>query len=172
MKKNLVYKGAVILIVGLILTVLTEGTYEVKVQDLSIEKKDGYYAFLNNLKSGEEFTAEFVCHQPKGGLRMVLITASWYDKWRGGQDIPNTELLGDAYGHQGKIAWKVQTDGAYYLVLSPTADTAGWPFDVSVKLESRSERGVGWLIGMALLLCGIAVMILGFGKKKRMRHYA
>jgi len=170
LKKNLVYKGAVILIVGLILTVLTEGTYEVNVQDLSIEKKDGHCVFLNNLKSGEEFSAEFVCHQPQGELRMVLITASWYDKWRGGQDVPNTELLGDAYGHQGKIAWKAQTDGAYDLVLVPTDSTASWPFGVSVKVESKNERGVGWLIGMILLLYGIAVMILGFMKKTRVRH--
>lgn len=170
MKKNLVYKGAVILIVGLVLTVLTKGTYEVGVQDLSIEKKDGHCVFLNNLKTGEEFSAQFVCHQPQGQLRMVLIEASWYDKWRGGQDVPNTELLGDAYGHQGKITWKVQTDGAYDLVLVPTDSTASWPFGVSVKVESRSERGVGWLMGMVLVLCGIAMTVLGFVKKARVRH--
>lgn len=170
MRKDLVYKGALVLIVGLILTALTQGSYEAKVQDLSIEKKDGYYAFRSNLKSGEEFSAEFFCHQPEGKLRVVLITASWFDKWRGGQDIPNAELLGDAYGHQGKIAWRVQADGAYDLVLVPTTDTASWPFGVSVRLESKSERGAGWLIGMALMLCGIALTILGLGKKKLARH--
>lgn len=170
MRKDLVYKGAVILIVGVILTVFTEGSYEAKVQDLSIEKKDGYYAFLNNLRSGEEFNAQFVCHQPQGELRMVLITASWYEKWRSGQDVPNTELLGDAYGHQGRIVLKVRTDDAYDLVLVPANSTASWPFGVSVKLESRSERGAGWLVGIILVLCGTAVTILGFAKKARVQH--
>ena len=170
MRKDLVYKGAVVLIVGLILAALTQGTYEVRVQDLSIEKKDGHGAYISNLRSGEEFTAGFVCHQPEGRLRMVLITASWYEKWRGGQDVPNAELLGDAYGHQGKITWRVRADDAYGLVLVPIDDTASWPFGVSVKVESRSERGAGWLIGMILLLCGIALMILGSLKKARVRH--
>jgi len=166
LRKDLVYKGAAMLIVGLILTMLTEGTHELRFQDLSIEKKDGYYAFLNNLKGGEEFSAEFICHQPKGELRMVLITASWYDKWRGGQDVPNTELLGDVHGHQGRITWKAQADGDYDLVLLPTADTASWPFGVSMRLETKSERGVGWYVGTAMELFGIAVMTLGFVKKR------
>jgi len=170
LRKDLVYKGAVVLIVGLILAALTQGTREVRVQDLSIEKKDDHSVYVNNLRSGEEFSAEFVCHKPEGRLRMVLITASWYEKWRGGKDVPSAELLGDAYGHQGKIAWKVQTDDAYGLVLVPTGDTASWPFGVSVKLEFRSERGAGWLFGMVLLLSGIAIMILGFVRKTRVRH--
>ena len=170
MRKDLVYKGVVILIIGVILAALTQGTHEVRVQDLSIEKKDGHSVYVSNLRSGEEFSAEFACHQPEGKLRMVLIAASWYDKWRSGQDVPSAELLGDAYGHQGKIAWRVQADDTYGLVLVPIGDTASWPFGVSVKLESRSERGVAWLFGMILLLCGIAIMILGFVKKTRVRH--
>jgi len=171
LRKDLVYKGAVTLIVGLILAAITQGIHEVRVQDLSIEKKDGHNVYISNLRSGEEFTAEFVCHRPEGKLRMVLITASWYEKWRGGQDVPSAELLGDAYGHQGKIAWRVRADDAYGLVLVPIDDTASWPFGVSVKLESRSERGAGWLIGMILLLCGIAVMTFGFLKKTRVRYH-
>jgi len=170
LRKDLVYKGAVVLIVGLILAALTQGTHEVRVQDLSIERKDGHSVYIGNLMSGEEFSAEFVCHQPEGRLRMVLITASWYDKWRSGQDVPNTELLGDAYGHQGKIAWRVRADDAYGLVLVPDGGTASWPFGVSVKLESRSERGAGWHMGMVLVFCGIAAMILGFVRKARVRH--
>lgn len=165
MKKNLVFAGPIMLIVGLLLAVTTGGTHDVRVQDVSIEKKDGYCAFQNNLRVGDEFSAEFTCHQPKGELRMVLTTESWYNKWKSGQEIPTTDLAADAYGYQGRITKKIQTDGVYYLVLVPTAGSASWPFDVSVKLEFSGGGGVGWFAGLVLLLGG-AMVILGFAKKR------
>jgi hypothetical protein len=170
LRKNLVYGGAATLIFGLILAALTQGTHEVKLQSLSIEKKDGYSVYISPLRAGEEFAAEFVCHKPEGRLRMALMTASWYSKWRSGEDVPSEQLLGDAYGHQGRIAWTAQADDTYGLVLVPINETSSWPFEVSVRLELKSGRGIGWYIGVLLILCGIAMTTFGLLKKSRSRH--
>jgi len=72
---------------------------------------------------------------------MVLVTRSWCYRWREGQNVRNSELLGDVYGRQGRIAPSVERDGVDELALVPNAGTASWPFGVSVRLESTSGRG-------------------------------
>lgn len=165
LRKNLVYVGAIVLVIGLALAALTGSTYEVKVQDLSIEKKDGYYALSNFLRAGEDFTAEFISHQATGRLRVVLISEEWYGRWREGEDVPLEQLLGDVSGAFGRIAWKVRSSGVYYLVLVPAADTSSWPFGVSVRLESKGGGEAERLMGTVLLLIGLAVLIFGLIKK-------
>jgi len=167
LKKNLVAVGVVLVIVGLVLVVLMAGRYEVRAENRSIEKKNGYgsYAYVNKLNAGDEFIAEWTCTQPKGELRMVLITESWFNRWTSGQDIPKSELLADSSGHQGKLTYSVRAEGTYYLVLLPEASTASWPFSVAVKLESRSGGGAGWLLGLAVMAGGVIVLVIGFVKK-------
>jgi hypothetical protein len=165
LKKSTVAVGGVLIVVGLLLMVLMQGSYEIKTESISIEKKNGYYAYLNKMKTGEAFSAEWTCAQPKGELRAVLITESWYNKWMSGQDIPKSELLADAHGHQGKANYNVQADGNYYLLLLPEPSTASWPFGVTVKLESRSGGGAGWLLGLAVMVGGVVAIIVGFVMK-------
>jgi len=165
LRRNLVYSGVIVLVIGLALAALTGSTNEVNVQDLSIEKKDGYYTLSNFLRAGEDFTAEFICHQATGRLRVVLISEDWYAKWREGQDVPIEQLLGDASGAFGRITWKVRNSGVYYLVLVPASDTASWPLGVSVRLESKGGGEIERLVGTALFLVGLAVLILGLAKK-------
>lgn len=165
MRKSLVAKGVVVLIAGLVLMALMAPTHEVNVQNLSIEKKDGYFEISNFLMAGQEFTAEFVCHQPTSRVRAVLIAESSYVNWRSGKDVPIEQLLGDTSGAFGKITWRVQADGLYYLVLVPVADTTNWPVGVSVKLESKGGSEAGRLAGAALFLIGLVVVIAGFVKK-------
>lgn len=169
MRTNYVVTGLLLLISGLALVALASGSHGVKIQDISVQKEDGFYAFTNSLMAGQDFTAEFICHQPQGELRMVLVTESWYYKWREGQNVPSSELLGDSYGRQGRIAVKVERDDVYELVLVPNTSTASWSFDVSVRLESTSGRGGGWFLGVLLFLCGIVLMGIGFVRKARVR---
>ncbi len=169
MRTNYVVAGLLLLISGLALVALASGSHEVKIQDISIQKEDGFYAFANSLMAGQAFTAEYVCQQPKGELRMVLLSESWYGKWREGENVPSSELLGDAYGRQGRIDVRIASDGVYELVLVPNASTASWPFGISVRLESTSGRGGGWFLGVLLFLCGIVLMGLGLVRKTRAR---
>ena len=154
---------------GLVLVALASGSYAVKTQDISVQKDDGFYAFTNSLMAGQAFTAEYICQQPKGELRMVLLSESWYYKWREGENVPSSELFGDTYGHQGRIDVRIQSDGVYALVLVPNTSTASWPFGVSARLESTSGRGGGWFLGVLLFLCGIVLIIVGLVRKARTR---
>jgi hypothetical protein len=171
LRKNFIIIGLVLLIVGLTFAMSASGRHDVIAQDLTIQKKDAHYVLANNMLAGEDFSAEFVCQQPRGQLRMVLVTDSSYNKWRNGQDLASGELFGDTYGHTGKIALRIQNDGAFDLVLVPNNSTANWPFDVSVRLEGKGERGAGWFMGMSMVICGILVTVTGIIKKSRARRY-
>jgi hypothetical protein len=171
LRKNFIVAGLLLLILGLTFATSASGRHEVKVQDLTIQKKDPYYVLTSNLLAGEDFSAEFVCQQSRGQLRMVLVTESWYNKWRSGQDVPGNELLGDTYGRTGKIALRVPNEGTFDLVLVPNNATADWPFDVNVRLEGKSERGAGWFMGMTMLVGGIVVTVAGLMKKPSVRGH-
>ncbi len=102
---------------------------------------------------------------------MVLVTESSYYKWRNGQNLDGTELLGDTYGHAGKITLKIPNEGTFDLILVPNSATTNWPFEVGVRLEGRSERGAGWFVGMIMLIGGVVVTTAGIMKKNRVHRH-
>ena len=167
MKSRFVFAGPIMLVMGLLLVLVMGSSHDVVTQDLSIEKADGLYVYKLNLKSGEDFSAQFTCHQSTGELRITMMTESAFNLWKNNPSLPSTMFVADAYGHQGKIGGPIQIDGAYYLIFSPIPATATWPFGVNVRLEFSSGGGAaGFVLGSVLLIGGAIVLIFGVRKKK------